>query len=297
MRSERVPRPGRRRFAPTRGRAHLEGRVLVNGARASSTRSSARGTSSRSTASASRRSRSRTCCSTSPPASSRPLVTRRGGRPSSSSCPHTPRVVPVGRLDADTTGALLLTNDGPLAHRLAHPRYGVEKVYEAEVEGVPAEDGSARSPRRRRAGRRQDRAGAARVLRAAALLRPRADTARGSKAPGEAHVRCGRTPGPASAPEPVRGARPQRPRAGGVARADRRRSRRATARAEALRPDEAHALVHRLERGRRGLACLLGPRCEQAPEAASSARSSRYRSWIGANSATTASPTSSLNCP
>ena len=51
--------------------------------------------------------------------------------------PHTPRVVPVGRLDADTTGALLLTNDGPLAHRLAHPRYGVEKVYEAEVEGDP----------------------------------------------------------------------------------------------------------------------------------------------------------------
>ena len=49
------------------------------------------------------------------------------------------RVVPVGRLDADTTGALLLTNDGPLAHRLAHPRYGVEKVYEVEVEGRPDE--------------------------------------------------------------------------------------------------------------------------------------------------------------
>jgi 23S rRNA pseudouridine2605 synthase len=47
------------------------------------------------------------------------------------------RVVPVGRLDADTTGALLLTNDGPLAHRLAHPRYGVEKVYEVDVEGRP----------------------------------------------------------------------------------------------------------------------------------------------------------------
>ena len=47
------------------------------------------------------------------------------------------RVVPVGRLDADTTGALLLTNDGPLSHRLAHPRYGVEKVYEVEVEGEP----------------------------------------------------------------------------------------------------------------------------------------------------------------
>jgi 23S rRNA pseudouridine2605 synthase len=51
--------------------------------------------------------------------------------------PAEPRVVPVGRLDADTTGALLLTNDGPLAHRLAHPRYGVEKIYEAEVEGEP----------------------------------------------------------------------------------------------------------------------------------------------------------------
>ncbi len=53
--------------------------------------------------------------------------------------PEEPRVVPVGRLDADTTGALLLTNDGPLAHRLAHPRYGVEKVYEADVEGEPDE--------------------------------------------------------------------------------------------------------------------------------------------------------------
>jgi 23S rRNA pseudouridine2605 synthase len=52
---------------------------------------------------------------------------------------HEVRVVPVGRLDADTTGALLLTNDGPLAHRLAHPRYGVQKVYEAEVEGDPSD--------------------------------------------------------------------------------------------------------------------------------------------------------------
>jgi 23S rRNA pseudouridine2605 synthase len=54
--------------------------------------------------------------------------------------PSEPRVVPVGRLDADTSGALLLTNDGDLAHRLAHPRYGVPKVYEAEVEGTPALD-------------------------------------------------------------------------------------------------------------------------------------------------------------
>jgi 23S rRNA pseudouridine2605 synthase len=57
---------------------------------------------------------------------------------------HEARVVPVGRLDADTTGALLLTNDGELAHRLAHPRYEVEKVYEAEVEGRPSDDALAR---------------------------------------------------------------------------------------------------------------------------------------------------------
>jgi 23S rRNA pseudouridine2605 synthase len=50
------------------------------------------------------------------------------------------RVVPVGRLDADTTGALLLTNDGELAHRLAHPRYEVDKVYEADVQGRPSQD-------------------------------------------------------------------------------------------------------------------------------------------------------------
>jgi 23S rRNA pseudouridine2605 synthase len=53
---------------------------------------------------------------------------------------HPSRVVPVGRLDADTTGAILLTNDGELAHRLAHPRYEVEKIYVAEVEGEPTDE-------------------------------------------------------------------------------------------------------------------------------------------------------------
>jgi 23S rRNA pseudouridine2605 synthase len=57
---------------------------------------------------------------------------------------HPARVVPVGRLDADTTGALLLTNDGPLAHRLMHPKYEVDKVYEVEVEGEPDEEALAR---------------------------------------------------------------------------------------------------------------------------------------------------------
>jgi pseudouridine synthase len=50
------------------------------------------------------------------------------------------RVVPVGRLDRDTTGVLLLTNDGPLAHRLAHPRYGIEKTYVADVRGEPSDE-------------------------------------------------------------------------------------------------------------------------------------------------------------
>jgi 23S rRNA pseudouridine2605 synthase len=50
------------------------------------------------------------------------------------------RVVPVGRLDRETTGVLVLTNDGPLAHRLAHPRYRVEKTYVVDVEGEPNDD-------------------------------------------------------------------------------------------------------------------------------------------------------------
>lgn len=48
----------------------------------------------------------------------------------------TDRVVPVGRLDYDTTGVLLLTNDGQLAHRLMHPSSQIDKVYEAEVVGA-----------------------------------------------------------------------------------------------------------------------------------------------------------------
>ena len=52
--------------------------------------------------------------------------------------PAEPRAFAVGRLDRETEGLLLLTNDGELAELLTHPRHGVEKEYLAEVEGVPS---------------------------------------------------------------------------------------------------------------------------------------------------------------
>ncbi len=50
------------------------------------------------------------------------------------------RLFPVGRLDFQTEGLLLLTNDGELAHRLMHPRYGLERVYRVKVKGIPTRD-------------------------------------------------------------------------------------------------------------------------------------------------------------
>lgn len=52
---------------------------------------------------------------------------------------HPQGVVPAGRLDYATSGLLLLTNDGDLAHRLTHPRYGVPKTYEVKLSGMPSE--------------------------------------------------------------------------------------------------------------------------------------------------------------
>ena len=80
-----------------------------------------------------------------------------------------PGLVPVGRLDADSRGLLLLSSDGSLAHRLTHPRYGVVKRYRLVLgrtltasdlrrllEGVELEDGLARPLTVRRAGTRRD---------------------------------------------------------------------------------------------------------------------------------------------
>lgn len=64
-----------------------------------------------------------------------------------SAVPAGERVYPVGRLDADSTGLLLLTNDGELAHRLAHPRHGVAKEYHVAVQGALAPDMLARLER------------------------------------------------------------------------------------------------------------------------------------------------------
>jgi 23S rRNA pseudouridine2605 synthase len=58
--------------------------------------------------------------------------------------PAQPRVFPVGRLDAATEGLLLLTNDGELANRIAHPRHGLDKEYLATVDGGPVSAGAIR---------------------------------------------------------------------------------------------------------------------------------------------------------
>ena len=133
-----------------------------------------------------------------------------------------PGVVPVGRLDADTTGALLLTNDGPLAHKLAHPRYRVDKVYVADVEGRPTKETLRRSGRGRRAG------GRLQLSRAGTPARPfpgGAHHPRGPQAPGEANARGRRTSRRPPAQVALRG--PQRGRSGcrPVARAGSRRGR------------------------------------------------------------------------
>ena len=70
------------------------------------------------------------------------------GRPTVTALvPSERRLYPVGRLDADTTGLILLTNDGDLANRLTHPRYGVPRTYRARVENAPVPEATLRQLR------------------------------------------------------------------------------------------------------------------------------------------------------
>src|SRR4051794_10195840 len=150
------------------------------------------------------------------------------------------RLYPVGRLDADTTGLILLTNDGELADRLTHPRYGVKKVYRARVEpprlspralealksGVELEDGrtapaQVRHPARgvveitiregkKRQGRRMPEAGGAR---GGGGRRGGDHDPRGQEAAGPAHARGGGASRDGARARGVRPTRPARPRA------------------------------------------------------------------------------------
>ena len=75
-------------------------------------------------------------------------------------------VYPVGRLDYDSEGLLIMTNDGDLAARLTHPRHGVERVYEAVVRGVPTRSALARLRRGVTLDGRRTSPGTVRILRA-----------------------------------------------------------------------------------------------------------------------------------
>ena len=61
--------------------------------------------------------------------------------------PSRRRLYPVGRLDADTSGLILLTNDGELANQLTHPRYEVDKTYRAQVDPAPVPEAALRQLR------------------------------------------------------------------------------------------------------------------------------------------------------
>ena len=158
----------------------------------------------RSTASRSRWPRAwSTTCSTSRPGWSPRRRTPRAARPWWTSCPAEPRVFPVGRLDADTEGLLVLTNDGDLAQRLTHPSYGVDKEYLAEVRGRPLGRCAAPPARGGRARRRPTAPARVGVVAPGVL---RIVHPRGPQPPGPPHVRGGRPPGAPAGAHPHRAA-------------------------------------------------------------------------------------------
>ena len=150
------------------------------------------------------------------------------------------RLFPVGRLDADTTGLLLLTNDGELAARLMHPRHGVEKTYEATVRGAVSADDRGPAGGGHRAGRAAHGA-----RRACASCAPRAGRASSrSCCTRAASGRCGACARRSAIPSSRCTARPTR--ACGSARSrPARRARCAPAEVELLRSAAADGLTWR----------------------------------------------------
>ena len=250
--AQRIPRASRRRVAAPGGRAHPR-RTRPRQRRAGRAQHGRRKARRR-------RGRRRARCGAGarvrPPAQAAPRSSRPRsdpqGRPTVVDLvPSEPRVVPVGRLDADTTGALLLTNDGELAHRLAHPRYGVPKVYEAEVEGSPDARRSRGAAGRDRARRRHDRPGR--------RSRPRASRRRsrveltlheGRKHQVKRMCEAVGHPVGGSTARRYAGLDLEGLQDGRVARSHAGRDRLAAWCGRSLaEADEAHPLVHRLERG------------------------------------------------
>ena len=136
--------------------------------------------------------------------------------------PATPRVFAVGRLDAATEGLLLLTNDGELANRIAHPSHGVDKEYLVEVEGGPV---SAGGLRRLREGIELDDGVTAPATASPADARRAVDRhPRGPQPPDPADVRGDRPPGAPSGPHSDRADLRSHARPGDVAGAHGRRA-------------------------------------------------------------------------
>jgi len=123
----------------------LEGRITVNGHRIRElgTRADAAKDNIRVDGRTIRPAASRVCLAFHKPAGVITTMRDTEGRPAVADylrfAGYSPGVVPAGRLDYATSGLLLLTNDGDLAHRLTHPRYGVPKTYEVKLSSMPSE--------------------------------------------------------------------------------------------------------------------------------------------------------------
>ena len=132
--------------------------------------------------------------------------------------PGSRRLYPVGRLDADSTGLILLTDDGDLAHRLTHPRFEVPKTYRVTVGGPPLRDGVVR--RLREGVVLDDGRTAPATVQAPGQPRARDHDPRGPQAPGAPHVRGARPSGPRAATRALRPARARPAARGGLAAPD-----------------------------------------------------------------------------